>query len=74
MADVGIVVVDDTAGTAADARASQRGRGAHRLDQEIPDRIEGALTGTCAAYLWKMVGIPVLGVLNMGSLHTKPPP
>ena len=74
MADVGIVVVDDTAGTAADARTSQRERGAHRLDQEVPDRIEGALTGTCAAYLWKVVGLLVLSVLNMGSLHTKPPP
>ena len=34
----------------------------------------GALTGTFAAYYGKMVGLAVLSVLNMGSLHTKPLP
>jgi hypothetical protein len=32
------------------------------------------LKSTCNAYLCKMIGLPVLSVLTMENLYTKPPP
>ena len=32
------------------------------------------VTGTCTAYLQKLVSLRVLSMITIGGLHTKPPP